>query len=867
MSQVKGPESWVYKLGRRTKRWTKRYIARENDIIYQRARNNTRRELVDLELAMGVSSAPECEMQPALKIVMTDRTVYFVMELDENRDAWIQDLRSRMERWEFRYRIALFASCYRATMTITDALQRHQNLEITGLAKYDSLVVPLFGDIDANTGKNVIKLCTRRKNMFPVFIVYDHSSHALSVIGNELYDKLKKNNAIVYIYPVQNNVMTIMASLVESLSQEVEAMRTRFMDMSRAEPPKRYKHPFPLDSKITNTKRVVTAALVDPNSFIALDNEQGVIRESPPVGVSPSYAAGDGVELVTEINESSIEGSYDIGNEIRPVCDERPDVNHPCLLRAVRESFTTTGERILHIDKDIKRSLRKQLEANTLSITEKWNIIIGITMGLAHFHERGFVHQSLSPEKVALDQSKLPMVNCFGYGGKMGEKRTYTCGVTCYTAPEVARSATVFCNATSDVYSIGVILHELVSGVNAIEQWSRLSAGERPLISDDVPEELSDLIRSCWNENKSVRPTMRNVHITLVNMGQRIKDIDMDKVKSFVQAIDPDYLFELILIPYRSDMNDYIFCDYYGKEITSNKRTCLGKGSSGDVYLMKNIRTGEFVAAKCIDEITGEGIYSMKYFYGEVKVMSCIDHPCCVKLFGSKSPNVLGNGGVLIMEYMENGALDSRLIESACARLTPTERMIIAYGIARGMVYIHSKGIIHRDLKPGNILLDHDMHAKITDFGFARIAAAKMTAGIGSPLYMAPELNHPSQENCSEALYGPEVDVYAFAYILYELVLDIGPASYMTINSRSVLFRSVEKGVRPLTDDCPAGSAMIITRSWAGSPSARPTFEEICRLLKENVDSLVPDLCKEEFMGYVNSFPALTSETSHTLQR
>src|SRR5690242_9212704 len=66
----------------------------------------------------------------------------------------------------------------------------------------------------------------------------------------------------------------------------------------------------------------------------------------------------------------------------------------------------------------------------------------------------------------------------------------------------------------------------------------------------------------------------------------------------------------------------------------------------------------------------------------------------------------------------------------------------IAFGVIRGVEYLHSRNVIHRDLKPANILLDSALNPRIADFGVSREAAENMTmTKIGTPTYCAPEVD------------------------------------------------------------------------------------------------------------------------------
>ena len=100
-----------------------------------------------------------------------------------------------------------------------------------------------------------------------------------------------------------------------------------------------------------------------------------------------------------------------------------------------------------------------------------------------------------------------------------------------------------------------------------------------------------------------------------------------------------------------------------------------------------------------------------------------------------------------------------------------TKKLINIYGIASGMSYLHSHKVIHRDLKLENILLDEYLNPKISDFGLSKIIDflsismnVQSQRGLkGTPIYIAPEIY-------AEEEYSKSSDVYAFAFIVYEII-------------------------------------------------------------------------------------------------
>lgn len=247
----------------------------------------------------------------------------------------------------------------------------------------------------------------------------------------------------------------------------------------------------------------------------------------------------------------------------------------------------------------------------------------------------------------------------------------------------------------------------------------------------------------------------------------------------------------------------------------------IGKGGYAEVYLAKNKKTGKNVAYKQL--FTALQPKQLTHFAREVSTMASVNHPFLLKFYGF-SPNY---PLALVSEYIPNGSLFSYIhSENRSKKLTGSHRSIISMGIAHAMIELHKLGIIHRDLKSLNVLLDKKFLPRLGDFGIARYLSddEPMTMRLGTPHWMAPETLKGNTN------YGPEVDVYSFGMLLYELLTNSIP--WEGKDPLSVANAVVHK-VRPeLPDDAPEALHDLIERCWSQKPSERPTFTEIYEMFK-----------------------------------
>lgn len=472
-----------------------------------------------------------------------------------------------------------------------------------------------------------------------------------------------------------------------------------------------------------------------------------------------------------------------------------------------------------------------------LSNTQKMIIIYGIAKGMEYLHSKNVIHRDFKPDNVLLDEEFRPLITDFGHSKIIIDdsiEMTTGRGTVVTNAPEAIMESNY--NNKIDVYSFGMTLYWFMTGIRPYAEEktmfkisSKITKGERPTFPENchIDANFIDLIKSCWDHSPDARPTFTRI-VEMFDQGLILPEVDMDLYRTYQQRFPRSKASKSYNELYIPRPNIQVFRAMEDSEYLNG----LMREEKGE----RDIKISYIPNA----------INALPRFCQELSILKEIQHPCLLNFLGYSSASVSDPTDLIIYEKPKIDISLHQLIRdrTLISNWDGSKKSCCVFAIASLLSYLHKRNIIHGDIKPRNVFFNEHSHPLLGGFSSSRLIGHDSYRGIGSPLYMAPELFIADSR-----IPDDKIDIFAFGITLIEMIQGRVEFDRQPANMEE-LAQFIVEGKRPLYPKANEAFSLLIRQCLDEIPSMRPTANEIVTRMINNKDLVFKDTNLKKYFSY-----------------